>query len=384
MPTITNFLQNIFPKPELIKPGIYHFQAPPDDPHNYRFHLRVEPDGSGILIINAATILHLNQTATELGYYLVKNETEEKVVKNLTTRYPINRKQALKDFQSFKDRIEAMITTPDLDPVTHLDFDRQNPYSGQISVPYRLDCAITYRLPPDNNPEFAPTKNITRELTTQEWITIIDRAWQFGIPHIVITGGEPTLRDDLVLLIEAAEKNGQVTGLITDGRRLINLEYLNNLLTTGLDHIMVVWDFVHTDQWQALENTTREDLYTSVHITLSSSTIPAINETIKRLADTGINGLSLTASKPEYNPHLQAASELATNLQIPLTWNLPVPYSSQNPVTLEVPNQNQEEGAGRAWLYVEPDGDVLPEQGNPKLLGNLLTNSFEEIYSPSS
>lgn len=384
MPTITNFLQNIFPKPELIKPGIYHFQAPPDDPRNYRFHLRVEPDGSGILIINAATILHLNQTATELGYYLVKNETEEKVVKNLTTRYPINRKQALKDFQSFKDRIEAMITTPDLDPVTHLDFDRQNPYSGQISVPYRLDCAITYRLPPDNNPEFAPTKNITRELTTQEWITIIDRAWQFGIPHIVITGGEPTLRDDLVLLIEAAEKNGQVTGLITDGRRLINLEYLNNLLTTGLDHIMVVWDFVHTDQWQALENTTREDLYTSVHITLSSSTIPAINETIKRLADTGINGLSLTASKPEYNPHLQAASELATNLQIPLTWNLPVPYSSQNPVTLEVPNQNQEEGAGRAWLYVEPDGDVLPEQGNPKLLGNLLTNSFEEIYSPSS
>jgi organic radical activating enzyme len=384
MPTITNFLQNIFPKPELIKPGIYHFQAPPDDPRNYRFHLRVEPDGSGILIINAATILHLNQTATELGYYLVKNETEEKVVKNLTTRYPINRKQALKDFQSFKDRIEAMINTPDLDPVTHLDFDRQNPYSGQISVPYRLDCAITYRLPPDNNPEFAPTKNITRELTTQEWITIIDRAWQFGIPHIVITGGEPTLRDDLVLLIEAAEKNGQVTGLITDGRRLINLEYLNNLLTTGLDHIMVVWDFVHTDQWQALENTTRKDLYTSVHITLSSSTIPAINETIKRLADTGINGLSLTASKPEYNPHLQAASELATNLQIPLTWNLPVPYSSQNPVTLEVPNQNQEEGAGRAWLYVEPDGDVLPEQGNPKLLGNLLTNSFEEIYSPSS
>jgi len=384
MPTITNFLQNIFPKPELIKPGIYHFQAPPDDPRNYRFHLRVEPDGSGILIINAATILHLNQTATELGYYLVKNETEEKVVKNLTTRYPINRKQALKDFQSFKDRIEAMINTPDLDPVTHLDFDRQNPYSGQISVPYRLDCAITYRLPPDNNPEFAPTKNITRELTTQEWITIIDRAWQFGIPHIVITGGEPTLRDDLVLLIEAAEKNGQVTGLITDGRRLINLEYLNNLLTTGLDHIMVVWDFVHTDQWQALENTTREDLYTTVHITLSSSTIPAINETIKRLADTGINGLSLTASKPEYNPHLQAASELATNLQIPLTWNLPVPYSSQNPITLEVPNQNQEEGAGRAWLYVEPDGDVLPEQGNPKLLGNLLTNSFEEIYSPSS
>ena len=40
------------------------------------------------------------------------------------------------------------------------------------------------------------------------------------------------------------------------------------------------------------------------------------------------------------------------------------------------------EGAGRAWLYVEPDGDVLPSQGNSgKVLGNLLRDEWKMIYS---
>ena len=37
-------------------------------------------------------------------------------------------------------------------------------------------------------------------------------------------------------------------------------------------------------------------------------------------------------------------------------------------------------GAGTAWLYVEPDGDVLPAQGVNKVLGNLLTDPWEKIW----
>jgi MoaA/NifB/PqqE/SkfB family radical SAM enzyme len=38
------------------------------------------------------------------------------------------------------------------------------------------------------------------------------------------------------------------------------------------------------------------------------------------------------------------------------------------------------QGAGRAWLYVEPDGDVLPAQGINKILGNLVSDSWEKIW----
>jgi len=41
-------------------------------------------------------------------------------------------------------------------------------------------------------------------------------------------------------------------------------------------------------------------------------------------------------------------------------------------------------GAGRAWLYVEPDGDVLPAQGEAnKVMGNMLSDPWEKIYHPS-
>jgi MoaA/NifB/PqqE/SkfB family radical SAM enzyme len=62
-----------------------------------------------------------------------------------------------------------------------------------------------------------------------------------------------------------------------------------------------------------------------------------------------------------------------------LVWNLPVPYSARHPVALEVDDARME-GAGRAWLYVEPDGDVRPAQGDPKVLGNLLRDPWEKIW----
>ncbi len=67
---------------------------------------------------------------------------------------------------------------------------------------------------------------------------------------------------------------------------------------------------------------------------------------------------------------------------ISLVWDLPVPYSVLNPVALELAEAGEAvAGAGKAWLYVEPDGDVLEAQGKPKVLGNLLTDSWEQIWN---
>ena len=64
-------------------------------------------------------------------------------------------------------------------------------------------------------------------------------------------------------------------------------------------------------------------------------------------------------------------------------WDFPVPYSELNPVKLELEEagmENQVEGAGNTWLYVEPDGDVLPAQGILVVLGNLPTEPWEQIW----
>ncbi len=377
---MTAFFRRFFTPAPPVPPGVYHYQAPPDDPRNYRLHLRVDEDGSGVMIVNASTVLHLNQTATDYAYHFVKNTPSNEVARHMNQRYNVATEQAARDYRDLSDRVMTLIEIPDLDPVTFLDFDLQAPFQRKISAPYRLDCAITYQLPESAKPDAAPVKRVERELTTQEWVSILDKAWKVGIPHIVFTGGEPTLREDLHKLIAHAEKNGQVTGLLTDGLRLADGEYLNELLQTGLDHLMLILQPESKAFWQGLENALAEDIFTAVHVTLSDENATEINDLLKRLAQANVPAISLSSKNPELETKLQALRDQVAVLQMELVWNLPVPYSSQNPISLEVTRAGVLEGAGRAWLYIEPDGDVLPSQGVNEVMGNFLSDPWEKIW----
>ena len=381
MTSIREAVRRLFTQKEPLPAGVYHYQAPPDAEFPYRLHLRLEPDGDGVLIVNASTVLHLNQTAAEYAYHLVQGTADEQAAREIATRYQVSTKQALGDFQDLKKRLLTMIDIPDLDPVTFFDFERDEPYAGEISAPYRLDCALTYRLPEGADPETAPTKRVDRELSTEEWGTIIDKAWEIGIPHIVFTGGEPTLRADLPDLIARAEANGQVTGLLSDGLRLADADYLNTLLQTGLDHLMVVLHPEDESAWAALRKVLPEDLHTTVHLTLTPENASAASALLERLAKMGVNALSLSVSTPELNEALQATAEETAELELSLVWDVPVPYSIHNPIALETVEDEPPQGAGRAWLYVEPDGDVLPTQGVNQVLGNLLQDPWEKILN---
>jgi MoaA/NifB/PqqE/SkfB family radical SAM enzyme len=58
-----------------------------------------------------------------------------------------------------------------------------------------------------------------------------------------------------------------------------------------------------------------------------------------------------------------------------------VPYSAANPIAIETVDDEIPAGAGKAWMYIEPDGDVLPAQGEAdKVLGNFLKDEWANIY----
>ena len=66
-----------------------------------------------------------------------------------------------------------------------------------------------------------------------------------------------------------------------------------------------------------------------------------------------------------------------------LVWHSQSPawfFQAENP---EVEEDEPSDGAGRAWLYIEPDGDVLPDQGINKVVGNVLQDTFEDIWPVS-
>jgi organic radical activating enzyme len=379
MAPLRNFLRNRFPPVEALPAGVHHVQSGPDSPTPFRLHLRLEPDGSGLFIVNASTVLHLNQTAAEYAYLWVKDSTPENAAKSISSRYRVNKKKAMHDYLDFIQRVETLIHTPDLDPEAYLDFGREDPYSKEISAPYRLDCALTYRLPSGENIHYAPIDRVKKELSTEEWKTILAKAWAAGIPHVVFTGGEPTLRDDLPELIAQAEKTGQVCGLLSGGTRLASSDYLKTLLDSGLDHLMFLLQPEEEESWNALQKGMQADLSITVHLTLNRNNAAQAGSILERLVPLQVRGLSLSASDQQGVDALTAMRDRAADLGLSMHWDLPVPYSTENPVSREIGIPSN--GAGKAWLYVEPDGDVLPEQGVNRVLGNFLADSWDSIWS---
>lgn len=380
---------------------ILHYQTPPDADQQYRLHLRLEEDGRGLLIVNAATVLHLNQTAAEHARLLVQGADADEAARTIAARYRIGQDRARQDFIDLRERILTLATTEDLDPVTYLDMERAEPFSAETSAPYRVDLALTYRVDESGKLDPEARKRVDHELSTEQWERILDKLWDVGVPHVCFTGGEPTLRDDLVDLIRHAERLGQVTGLLTDGHRLRNEAYLNELLQAGLDHLQITLAShvpeIH-DRIVGMEGAWKEtdaglrlalaaDICVVVHVVVTPANVETVADTVTYLAELGVPGVALSsplesaASEEErrrLQQALQAGEEAAHRHEVKLVWNLAAPYSQVNPVEMET--QLSADQVARQRLYVEPDGDVLPTQGYNVLLGNLLRDPWESIW----
>ena len=144
-----------FKKIEPLPEGMHHLQSESADKKPYRVHLRLCKDGSGVFILNAATVLHLNPTAAEYAYHFIKGAEPEDAAKQIASRYRVQKTIALEDYNEFTDRIETLVASQDVDPVSYLDFERVAPHSADLTAPLRLDCALTYRLPQHTQAEYA-------------------------------------------------------------------------------------------------------------------------------------------------------------------------------------------------------------------------------------
>ncbi len=379
---IEQVFDNLFMKVRPVPAGMYQYQAPADAPLPYKWHLRVESDGTGMLVLNASTVLHLNQTAVEYAYYLAQGKMKPEIIALVAERYDVEKAQAAKDLDEFIEKVTLLINSEDLDPETFLDMERVAPHAKKLSAPLRMDCALTYRVSSGTEPAVAPNERVTRELTTEEWIAALDTICSAGVPHVILTGGEPTLRNDLPELIAKTEQLGVVCGLLTDGRRLTNKQYLQSLLASGLDHIMLLVEESSQEFWQALKLLMPADIAVTVHATLTKANQAGFSALLDKLAKEKVTSLSLSAEDEALSKGLDEAAHKAAALGMRLVWDLPVPYSACHPVALEEREAGKKlpEGAGRSWLYVEPDGDVLPAQGVNRVLGNLLNDPWAKIW----
>jgi radical SAM protein with 4Fe4S-binding SPASM domain len=391
--------------------GVYHFRRENLDEKS-RIHLRLDPDGHGTLIVNANRILHLNPTAALMAYFALEETSEQDAVRLIRQKYHVDAAQARTDLGTVRGQIEELVRPDGACPIHELGLETVMPVSSRPTAPYRLDLALTYRCNNDcahcYNVEHPSLKNGAKdELSTGDWKHVLDKAWELGIPHIIFTGGEPTLRDDLPELVAHAEKNGQITGLNTNARRLADPRYVEKLVTAGLDHVQITVEsndaevhdlmvrtkgaFLQTVR--GLKNALASPLYVMTNTTMLRTNAHTIPDTLDFLADTGIRTVGLNAliysgrgsvvgtglAESELTPLLEVACQKTAARGQRLIWYTPTQYCGFDPMALELGVKGC-----TAALYnmcVEPNGGVLPCQSYYHQLGNLLADDWDSIWN---
>ncbi|HEX2980681.1 MAG TPA: PqqD family peptide modification chaperone, partial [Anaerolineaceae bacterium] len=218
--------------------GLYHYLREAGSERT-RLHLRVDPDGRGLLVVNASRVFHLNPSAAFMAYMALEQTPENQAVKRLARQFqaPVDALRA--DYAQFTTQLQELIRPDGACPICDLELDTEMPFTARPSAPYRMDLALTYRCNNNCAHCYNARSRAYPELDTAAWKRILDRLWDLRIPHIVFTGGEPTLRDDLCELVAHAEKNGQITGLNTNARRLSDPTFVQRLVDAGLDHVQI-------------------------------------------------------------------------------------------------------------------------------------------------
>ncbi len=407
-------------KPQFRDDGVLHATV-----NGHRFHLRrKDPTGDNFLWIDGMQPpIVLDRTAAEFVSHLIDamwlyqqgdgdespavidyvvGKMAEKYSKGFMPWRKVAREKILADLNRLYGTLMSMANGTC--PVEAGLGPKELKY-GKWVAPARMDLAVTYRCNLECPKCYVGDREVGRELGTSEWISVYEILWKAGVPQIVFTGGEPTLRDDLVELVREADEF--VTGLVTNGTRLFDLA--EALRDASLDYAQVTvesFDPAIHDRMTRTEGShartlagIRKALSIGMQIvtntTLTKTNAASFHETIRWLRGLGIrniacntlicsghgvehkqeNGLDDEALKEVLAAGCRTAGELGMALQ----WYSPTCYHrGTDPIELGLGIKTCSAAAHN--MTIQPDGTVLPCQSWPDSVGNILKDDWSSIW----
>ena len=247
----------------------------------------------------------------------------------------------------------------------------------------------------------------SRELTTAEWKDVLARLRAANIPQVTFTGGEPTLRSDLVELVDAAQ--WFVTRLNTNGR-LLTPQLCRALAEASLDSVQVTLYAADAEAHNALVGAPGfDETVRGIRNAVDAGLIVSVNTplcslnrdyaaTLRFAAALGVryatcSGLipsggaegaesrATRLSAEELTEILQSAVAAAHELSMELDFTSPgwLPEQTLRALGLHlIPSC----GACLSNMAVAPDGTVIPCQSwlGGTALGNILTDDWPAIW----
>ncbi len=245
--------------------GVAHTTLNPYGPGVVRIHLippKVTADGApSVVILNGQDILPVNFAWAVLLNEFIKqvnvfasNEVADDQLEEIVQRTIVNVRQVYPKTGAKRLRTDLWDLVNVLcdaayrrEPSIEIGYMSLGEYAPFMKAPHRMDLMVSTMVKNGSwhcNQKclhcYAAGQSLaeTRELSTESWKTILDRCREIGIPQITFTGGEPTMRDDLVELVNHAQ--WFVTRLNTNGANLTP-ELCQQLYQASLDSVQITF-----------------------------------------------------------------------------------------------------------------------------------------------
>lgn len=392
-----------------VNPGLHSYNITRLDGYKMRIHLRIEPDGAGVMFIDVTEVIHLNSSAAIMSKLALDGVIIEVAKGRILKVFP----EASPDkLFSEIDKIYSLVDhfkyhEGDCLTCSIKDFAQISPlFSIPVNSPYKVDIALTYGCNNECPHCYNESDRLSMpSLPLDDWFAILDKIHHLGIPHVILTGGEATLHPDLPDIIHYADTLGMIVGLNTNGRHIAHTSYMSELAEAGLNHVQVTlgsnYPEVHNAMMGAksfnqtvrgIESAINSGIHVITNTTLMRANVDHADEIINFLFEIGIktfamNGMiysgggfdhSMAILEDEMPPILAGIRDQSNKLGMRFLWYTPTEYCRLSPVELEIGAKRC--NAGEYSMCIEPNGDVLPCQSYYVSAGNILTDPWEEIW----
>ena len=396
-----------------LKKGLYTYDGKGEF-KSHRFHLRVDSDQKGVLIIDAAKLIFLNGTALDFVRCILDGRGQTAAVKYIRRRYKnVDKEKAASDYAAVLKQLKEYMDGYEEEVIENIGADNPLVGADELPSPYRVDLALTYECQNECGHCYNERGRVDdgkegdkEELTLDQWRSVLYILWKASVPHVVFTGGEPTLSPHLKELIETSESIGQITGLVTNGRRLAKGGYLKELVDAGLDHVQITLlshkESVHdvltgkSGSWketvEGIMAALKEDVYLNTNTTIMKSNAAEVEDTLRFLISLGVENIAFNGiirsgegksaeavGLKDMEGILERLRQIANESDVKLIWYTPTPYCEFNPINHGLGIKQCT--ACSINMAIEPDGTVLPCQSYYEGLGNILDDDWEDIWN---
>ena len=370
--------------PDLDAPGLYHYtQLQGDFP--VRFHLRIDPDGGGLLLANASEAAHLSPVGVAMVRGALEGLDDTELIQQVRADFAGGSvAQVTHDLEAVRKLLADLLTPEDNYPITNFSGAEAPPEKRRLRAPYQ--AYVTQGEP-----------------GTVE--TVLRKLWDAGVPQATLLAQLGLPPEGLVRLVECAEDLGMIAGIrtlagwLSEGvlrdAGMAGLDFLELVLVSAeaAEHDALTGPGDHEAFLRAVAACHDMELCPMAQVPLTSRNADDLPEIVAFAAEQAIRNLDFVAlacpdADAEQSPGAlparalpqvaTAVTECAEECGARFLWAPPVRFDVRKTLADHV-IAGPRAGAD-ASIRVEADGTVYAPRGPREPCGNLLRQSWDAVW----